>query len=414
MPDLKPKLRRHNKTGLSIPGEFNWLKPSISGLFMIYSRFPLLLALCLVCLGVAPSNTAARELTLNHSTVSRSLPETEPGIQIVAAAPSATVTPQSAYDRYMQAGYEATQKKSYKTALESFKKALTERPKDIYAQQAIQNLEIYLAKEKLYSNNPLFNPLLLLFSVAIAGGTGGALFFLLWRLRRSQTELGSEAVVPEVENVMQQPDSFNSKQASATEDRTFSQESDRLANRTVNLQPASSSSTTLQTTTRLPNVDLVEELIHDLRASDPKKRRKAIWELAQKSDSRAMKPLVDLMLDADSQERSLILEALSQISTRTLKPMNQALAVSLQDQNPQVRKNAIRDLTRIYDLMSQISQLLCHAIDDGDKEVKETAKWALNQLNLQMPPKLELVSSRREKESQPRENSYSESSDYLE
>jgi hypothetical protein len=374
---------------------------------MIYSRFPLLLAVCLLCVGFTPSNAAARELTLKRSSASPNLPEIEPGVQVIAAAPSATVTPQSAYDRYMQAGYEATQKKNYQIALESFKKALTERPKDIYAQQAIQNLEIYLVKEKLSTNNPLSNPLLLLLSVAIAGGTGGALFFLLWRVRPSQTEPSLEAVFPEVEKVARQANVRHSQEVLAAEDRGLSPESDGMGHLNVNANSA------LQATTRLPSADLIEELIHDLRESDPKKRRKAIWNLAQKSDSRAMKPLVDLMLDADSHERSLILEALSQISTRTLKPMNQALAVSLQDNNPQVRKNAIRDLTRIYDLMSQISQLLCHAIDDSDKEVKETAKWALSQLNLQMPPRLELV-SRTEQEPKRRESSYTESADYLE
>jgi vesicle coat complex subunit len=76
--------------------------------------------------------------------------------------------------------------------------------------------------------------------------------------------------------------------------------------------------------------------------------------------------------------------------------MNQALAISLQDKNPQVRKNAIRDLTRIYDLMSQISQMLRHAMDDSDADVQETAKWALSQLNLQMTPtRLDLLPMQR-------------------
>ncbi len=56
-----------------------------------------------------------------------------------------------------------------------------------------------------------------------------------------------------------------------------------------------------------------------------------------------------------------------------------------------MRKNAIRDLTRIYELMSDISQLLCHAIDDGDREVQDTAKWAINQLNTQIPPRLDML-----------------------
>ncbi|MEO1592030.1 MAG: HEAT repeat domain-containing protein, partial [Cyanobacteria bacterium J06632_22] len=56
------------------------------------------------------------------------------------------------------------------------------------------------------------------------------------------------------------------------------------------------------------------------------------------------------------------------------------LAIALQDDNPEVRKNAIRDLTRIYDLVAQISQMLGHATEDEDPEVRQTANWALEQL----------------------------------
>ncbi|GET41342.1 HEAT repeat domain-containing protein [Microseira wollei] len=137
----------------------------------------------------------------------------------------------------------------------------------------------------------------------------------------------------------------------------------------------------VQETTRITRVNIVDQLIRDLHNPDPRKRRKAIWELAQRGDSRAMQPLLDLLMDADSQQRSLILEALSQIGTRTLKPMNRALAVSLQDDNAEVRKNAIRDLTRMYESLGQLSQLLRHAVEDPDKEVQETARWALTQLS---------------------------------
>jgi peptidoglycan hydrolase-like protein with peptidoglycan-binding domain len=133
--------------------------------------------------------------------------------------------------------------------------------------------------------------------------------------------------------------------------------------------------------TRLNKVNIVEELITDLHSLDPIKRRKAIWELGQRGDSRAVQPLVDMMVDADSHQRSLILAAISEIGIRTLKPMNRALIVSLQDENADVRKNAIRDVTRIYDLISQISQVLRHASEDPDKEVRETARWAISQLN---------------------------------
>lgn len=45
------------------------------------------------------------------------------------------------YDRYMQAGYTATQQKDQQTALLYFKRALDERPNDTFATQAIRNLE---------------------------------------------------------------------------------------------------------------------------------------------------------------------------------------------------------------------------------------------------------------------------------
>jgi vesicle coat complex subunit len=86
----------------------------------------------------------------------------------------------------------------------------------------------------------------------------------------------------------------------------------------------------------------------------------------------------------------LILSALSEIGTRTIKPMSKALAISLQDDNADVRKNAIRDLTRIYDLVAQVSQMVqkC-SVDDPDDEVRETATWALKQLNRIRPVSLD-------------------------
>ncbi|MBF2050906.1 MAG: HEAT repeat domain-containing protein [Elainella sp. C42_A2020_010] len=143
-------------------------------------------------------------------------------------------------------------------------------------------------------------------------------------------------------------------------------------------------------TTRLAKVDIVQALIADLHHSDVAKRRKAIWELGQRGDSRAIQPLVDLLVDADSQQRSLILAAIAEISTRALKPMNRALLISLQDESADVRKNAIRDMTRIYDLITQVSQLVQYAASDTDAEVQETARWALGQLNrLRALPELE-------------------------
>ncbi len=134
-------------------------------------------------------------------------------------------------------------------------------------------------------------------------------------------------------------------------------------------------------TTRLARINIVEELVKDLRNPDPVQRHKVIWELGQRGDTRAVQPLVDLMVDSDSRQSSLILSALSEIGTRTLKPMSRALALSLQNESSEVRKNAIRDLTRVYDLVAQISQLLHQATEDSDQEVQETARWALSKLN---------------------------------
>ena len=138
-------------------------------------------------------------------------------------------------------------------------------------------------------------------------------------------------------------------------------------------------------TTRIPKLNLVDQLLNDLNSADPVQRRGAIWELGQEGDSRAVQPLVDLMLEADSQERTLILAAIAEISIRTLKPMKRALLTSLQDANSDVRKNAIRDTTRVYDMMAQLSQLLSHAVNDSDPEVQDTAQWALAQISRLRP-----------------------------
>ena len=135
------------------------------------------------------------------------------------------------------------------------------------------------------------------------------------------------------------------------------------------------------TTGPLSQVDVIEGLLGELHNPDPAKRRKAIWELGQRGNSIAVQPLVDAMPEADSKEKSLLLAALSEIGIRSLRPMSRAMAIAFQDQNPEVRKNAIRDLSRVYDLVVQISHMLGHATEDEDPEVRQTAAWALEKLN---------------------------------
>jgi hypothetical protein len=137
----------------------------------------------------------------------------------------------------------------------------------------------------------------------------------------------------------------------------------------------------VNSTTRLVPINIVDTLLQELTSPDMSIRQKAIWELGQRGNSLALQPLVNAMLDADSHEKSLILGALAAIGSRSLQPMHRAMALSLQDPSPEVRKNAIRDLTRIYDQMLQLGQLLSYACQDTDPEVQQTAEWALAQFN---------------------------------
>ncbi|MBW4653129.1 MAG: peptidoglycan-binding protein [Kaiparowitsia implicata GSE-PSE-MK54-09C] len=149
----------------------------------------------------------------------------------------------------------------------------------------------------------------------------------------------------------------------------------------VPLPPQTAMSAELAGTMRLPRHSVVDTLLDDLHHVDPTIRRQAIWELGQVADSRALQPLADRLLDVDSQQRSLMLAAIAEIGMRSLQPVTHALNLSLDDQSPEVRKNAIRDVTRVYDQMAQISQVLNHAIHDPDPEVQETARWAIARLH---------------------------------
>ncbi|MGP1384594.1 MAG: hypothetical protein ACTS2F_13610 [Thainema sp.] len=60
-----------------------------------------------------------------------------------SSSPSVQPPQSSEFDRYMAAGYEATQERDYETALIYFQRALDERPNNPYAQQAIQNVQQY-------------------------------------------------------------------------------------------------------------------------------------------------------------------------------------------------------------------------------------------------------------------------------
>jgi hypothetical protein len=212
----------------------------------------------------------------------------------------------------------------------------------------------------------------LVVAIAILGATGALLFFIKL-LDRSKKVMSSKSDTLSLESSTH----IDSQQQTQPLQELNTTLQVSTTSPSIKLLPPSPT----ESTSRLAKVNIVEELIQDLSSPDPIKRRKAIWSLGQQGDSRAIQPLVDLMIDADSQQRSLILAALAEIGISTLKPMNNALAISLRDQSPQVRQNAIRDLTRVYDMMAQISQILCHAVQDSDPDVQATARYALMQMN---------------------------------
>jgi peptidoglycan hydrolase-like protein with peptidoglycan-binding domain len=212
-----------------------------------------------------------------------------------------------------------------------------------------------------------------LLGLGILGSIGALLYFVKWFGQIKQ---------------LQQSKTSKLKALSAAKNDLVTPPSQELDNTTASVtspQTATASISTtvlpLEKTSRLAKLNIFDESLQELRSPDSTKRRKAIWDMGQQGDSRAIQPLVDMLIDADSQQRSLILAALAEISMRTLKPMNRALAISLQDESPQVRQNAIRDLTRVYDMMSQMSQVLCHALEDPDAEVQTTARYAVTQMN---------------------------------
>ncbi len=309
----------------------------------------------------------------------------------------------SAFDRYMQAGYKADVNRDYQLALKNFQKALEIKPNSFYAQKAVANVSNYLAANAQESGNNKqgdnFSFFWMLFAIAGTAGISAILLFFLFKKTRN---INLEPVIEEesVENFFNPSSSAVSNPISdsipeATEEETLvdpppkkkpkvkseateNSPQEREKNQSQEIVAANSK------ISKLDKLDIVPELIADLQKRDRSIRQKTIWELAQRGDSRAMQPLVELMIKVDSQERGLILEAMTQIASRTLKPMNKALMMSLEDENPHVKQNAIRDLTRVYELMNQVTKRLSQVVDDSDEEVQKTAKWALKQLN-QMP-----------------------------
>ena len=135
-------------------------------------------------------------------------------------------------------------------------------------------------------------------------------------------------------------------------------------------------------------IDVVFELIQDLQNNTPAEgvgakdvRRKAIWELGQTNDFRAVEHLIQIMPQVESLEKSLILDSITRIANRSLETVNNVLLACLDNECVEVRKNAIKDLTYLYQSLSLVAIHLSKMTEDSNTEVRDTAKWALEQFD---------------------------------
>lgn len=135
-------------------------------------------------------------------------------------------------------------------------------------------------------------------------------------------------------------------------------------------------------------IDVVFELIQDLQNNSSAKgigakdlRRKAIWELGQTNDFRAVEHLIQIMPEVESLEKSLILDSITRIANRSLETVNNVLLTCLDNECVEVRKKAIKDLTYLYQSLSLVAVHLAKMTEDSDTEVRDTAKWALKQFD---------------------------------
>jgi HEAT repeats len=413
---------------------------------MNYYRLPILIAICVTFFGATPSYSQSQNLAVvaNANRTVAQLPSYESYMQEGQRAIQSGLYQQaldkfqealklrpkdnyakkaveeakiSSYNEYMRQGYSASASKDYQTALKNFQQALKIKPQAFHALEAVRNVDRYLKISDRGQNNNnrtnasatnnilSANNRFLWLGLGITSAAVLIALFLFQKKLTPSPNLSSDGekhydnstiINAQAEVISPLPTVVATETLPSPREILNSSSIDRLEKDRPQETVSNSQIATTQVTPvtqeqskAITKLDVVTELVKELEHPNPTKRRKAIWELAQRADSRAMKPLVELMIEADSQERSLILEAVSQIASRTLKPMNRALAISLEDPNSQVRKNAIRDLTRVYDLMTQVSQRLSYSLDDPDNEVRETAKWALKQLN-QLPSSVKL------------------------
>lgn len=302
------------------------------------------------------------------------------------------------YDYNMEKGYEATNNKQYDQALTYFRFASEQRPDDFYSQQAINNVQKLKEKQSsggTFGINPLAGQnrlsILLMFIFLLLVLIIIALISIAWRLaqlnnpdedkkrQRRKLQQPPPRKTPNQENLDSNTDTYS---LSPVDYNSASELQNHTNNEALASQLSNQRELVQQQYQPIAiTEDKTQRLLTDLKQANSIQRSKIVWNLANQADSRAVQPLVDLLMTANSQEKSLIIEALSQIGFNSIKPINQALMIALQDQHGQVRKNALRDITKLYELMLQIQPIIAHAtLNDPDNEVRQIARWALTKL----------------------------------
>ena len=86
-----------------------------------------------------------------------------------------------------------------------------------------------------------------------------------------------------------------------------------------------------------PKIDAVVELIKYLQQPDENLRREAIWKLARIGDFRGIEPLTEILSQVNSADRSLALEAITQITRRSFQPIEELVFLTFDDANPEIK-----------------------------------------------------------------------------
>ena len=301
------------------------------------------------------------------------------------------------YDQEMQAGYAAEAVGNLPKALQHFQAALLIRPQDIYAQQAIMNVKTFQLQQQQLEPPNRFAGIWRWWWIPLLGGAllAGGVWFRWSQLKQQQTFLRSinqrqqelEAKQQRLQQELFQTPTTNpaavhsSRRRRSIPPRPPFPRLRSTANPPLQtqayLESAPISTPLPQSSQRAlpppalpphpsPKISLVDSdwqasLLKDLQSHDERLRHKTIWELARRGDSRAMPELTQLMMKSGTEERALILEALSQISGRTLRPMHQALSLSLNDPKAQVSasyRSMVNNLNYLHNLVGRMNQML--------------------------------------------------------